>query len=412
MVDDTPANREILEQQTAAWGMVPVAVSSGQEALDLLRSDSDFDLAILDLHMPGMDGLSLAAAIRGLRGEAELPLVLLSSVAHTADDERERLFAARMTKPVKASQLYNSLVGVLATELAEDQHLAVAGPGAGASEFEDDLASRLPLRLLLVEDNTTNQEIACLLLERLGYRADVAANGLEALDAVQRQDYDVVLMDLQMPEMDGLEATRRIRRDLPAATQPRIVAMTANALAEDRDECLAAGMDDYVSKPVRINELVAALRRVADGPDGGAAAPEGEPPGEDVGGEGPPEEGGAPVLDPQRFNELLASLGSRGEAMVPRLIAGFGAEAPKLLATARAALEARDAEALRRAAHTLKGNALNFGLVALSEAARDLEYCARDSTSDSDLDAAGDLLNQVEDRFGEAQAALLEAGHS
>ena len=403
IVDDTPANREIVEQQTAAWGMAPVAVSSGEEALELLRGGNEFDLAILDMHMPGMDGLSLATQIRQIQGLEDLPLALLSSVVHRAGDERERLFATQMTKPVKASELYNSLLGILVSEMADDQQVPGAEARTGESEFIDDLALHLPLRILLVEDNRTNQEIASLLLERLGYRADLAGNGLEALEAVQRQMYDVVLMDVQMPEMDGLEATRRIRQDFPDDRQPCIVAMTANALAEDRDECLTAGMDDYVSKPIRISELIAALRGAREGRPGEPAQVEsGDPATSDE----TPGPSGPPDLDRERLDALVASLGSRGKDMLPLLITRFGEEAPKLITTAREALDARDEEALRRAAHTLKGNALNFGLVALSEAAKDLEHQARDGN----LGGAAELLERISDSLATAQDALAGVG--
>ena len=405
VVDDTPANREIVEQQTAAWGMAPVVASSGQEALEVLRQEGSFDLAILDMHMPGMDGLSLAGEIRRIQGLDDLPLVLLSSVAHRIDDDRERLFATQMTKPVKASELYNSLLSVLTRELGGDQQVPVHETRVEQSEFIDDLASHLPLRILLVEDNRTNQEIALLLLERLGYRADLAGNGLEAVEAMERQAYDVVFMDVQMPELDGLEATRRIRRDLPGERQPCIVAMTANALDEDRDECLAAGMNDYLSKPIRITELIAALR--AAGGSGGGGKADTEMPAPDRSGprsaaEEATEADSHPDLDRERLDALVTSLGSRGQTMLPQLIARFGDEAPKLIAAAREALDAQDAEVLRRSAHTLKGNALNFGLVALSEAARDLEYRARDG----DLGGAAEALERIPDSLAAARAAL------
>jgi CheY-like chemotaxis protein len=164
-------------------------------------------------------------------------------------------FAAFLLKPIKPSQLYDVLVGILAKE-AE-----VAKAPEVARQFDGEMGKRHPLRILLAEDNAVNQKLALRLLERFGYRADMAANGVEAIRAVERQPYDVVLMDVQMPEMDGLEATRQICARWGVGERPRIVAMTANALAEDREACLAAGMDDYLSKPIRVEELVAALHR-------------------------------------------------------------------------------------------------------------------------------------------------------
>ena len=210
--------------------------------------------------MPEMDGLMLAAEIRHLETsgapKSRIPLVLISSVRQDTGNQADT-FAAVLLKPIKASQLYNAVVGIFAEEEQPRDRRA----GVDKSRFDAEMGQRLPLRILLVEDNAINQKLALHLLERMGYRADVAGNGLEAIEAVQRQPYDVVLMDVQMPEMDGLEATRCIRRELDESEQPRIVAMTASAMQEDKDACQSAGMDDYVSKPVRVEELVVALSK-------------------------------------------------------------------------------------------------------------------------------------------------------
>ncbi|NUQ01982.1 MAG: response regulator, partial [Armatimonadetes bacterium] len=253
IVDDNPTNRKILTLQSQNWGMTPVAVESGREALALLAAGERFDLGAIDMHMPVMDGLELAEEIRRVRGDEELPLIMLTSLSGAERDERMRYFQCFMTKPVKASQLYNSLLQVI----ARGAH--VIETVEQKSAFDANLASECPLRILLAEDNSINQKLVLIMLGRLGYRADVAGNGQEALEALSRQTYDLVLMDVQMPEMDGLEATRRIHEHWPAGARPRIVAMTANAMAEDRAACLAAGMDDYLAKPLRVEELTAAL---------------------------------------------------------------------------------------------------------------------------------------------------------
>jgi len=258
VVDDNPTNRRIVTLQASAWGMRPFAAASGMEALDWIDRGDRFDLAVLDMQMPEMDGLTLAHEVRKRRDVETLPLVLLSSVGHRAEDGD--VFSATLTKPVKPSQLFDALVGIMAP--AADGPTAARQPTD--SPIDTRLAERLPLRLLLAEDNAINQKVALRVLERMGYRADVAANGLEALEAVARQPYDVVLLDVQMPEMDGLAAAREICRRWPM-TRPRLVAMTANAMQGDREACLAAGMDDYVSKPVRVQELQAALERAAAG---------------------------------------------------------------------------------------------------------------------------------------------------
>ena len=213
--------------------------------------------------MPEMDGVMLAAELRKLR--PDLPQVMVSSLGKGEVDE-SRPFAAFLVKPVRASQLYNALQAILAGR----SEAAAARPAAAAPQFDPEMGRRRPLRILLAEDNAVNQKLALRLLDRLGYRADVAANGVEAIRAVERQPYDLVFMDVQMPEMDGLEATRQICARWAAGVRPRIVAMTANALAEDREACLAAGMDDYLAKPIRVEELVAALARsqpVTGGPE-------------------------------------------------------------------------------------------------------------------------------------------------
>ena len=266
IVDDNATNRRILTLQTQAWGMEPVETAFPAEALGWIRRGDIFDLALVDHQMPEMDGLMLATAIRSEeqrqgRDARALPLILLSSMRQQEVEGEAIDFAAFLLKPVKASQLYNMVVGIFAKEERPREWRAEAVK----PQFDAEMGKRLPLRILLVEDNAINQKLALRLLGRMGYRADVAGNGLEAIEALQRQPYDVVLMDVQMPEMDGLEATRCIRRlsleELAASEQPRIIAMTASAMKEDRDACQSAGMDDYVSKPVRVGELVRALSR-------------------------------------------------------------------------------------------------------------------------------------------------------
>lgn len=203
--------------------------------------------------MPDMDGVALAREIRRHRGQRELPLLLLTSLGRTSQAREAREFSVQLAKPVKASQLYNALLRVLGDQ-AQEQPRVAADDGKGAPTASS-------LRILLAEDNAVNQKVALRLLERLGYGADVASNGLEALEALERRPYDVILMDIQMPELDGLDASRRICERWPPDTRPRIIAMTANAMAEDREACLAAGMDDYVAKPIRSDELETALSR-------------------------------------------------------------------------------------------------------------------------------------------------------
>jgi signal transduction histidine kinase/DNA-binding response OmpR family regulator len=252
VVDDNATNRRILALQAAKWGMAVHDTGAPERALEVLMRDS-FDLAILDMHMPDMDGATLAARIR--KAGHSLPLVLFSSLG--SKDASDGLFVARLAKPLRQSQFFDTLVTLLAQDAAPRR---VASPPKPRIDAE--MASRHSLRILLAEDNVVNQKLALRLLGQMGYRADLASNGLEALECIARQTYDVVLMDVQMPEMDGFEASRQITTRWPAGQRPRIIAMTANAMQGDRELCLAAGMDDYVSKPIRVDELVAALMSV------------------------------------------------------------------------------------------------------------------------------------------------------
>jgi CheY-like chemotaxis protein len=262
VVDDNPTNRKIILLQAGNWGMFPQATGSALEALNWIRRGDPFDLAILDMFMPEMDGLRLGQEIRRLRDAKALPLVMLSSIGGREQGTGEIEWAAYLNKPIKQSDLFNLMVGIFGRAEAQP-----APQTEGTPQFDLEMAQRHPLRILVAEDNVVNQKLALRLLSKMGYRADVAANGLEVLQAVERQPYDVILMDVQMPEMDGLEATRQLCARLAPQQRPRIIAMTANAMQGDQEACLAAGMDDYISKPVRIEELVRALSRSQTLPD-------------------------------------------------------------------------------------------------------------------------------------------------
>lgn len=254
IVDDNATNRRILTLQTKAWGILTRDTASPQEALQWIERGDPFDLAILDMNMPKMDGLELAAAIRKRRDEKALPLILFSSITSWESGEQPSPFVAHLQKPLKQSALFDTLMTVFAGQTVKET--APVKPS-----LNPEMAQTHPLRILLTEDNAVNQKVAIRILGRMGYRADIAGNGLEAIQAVERQHYDVILMDVQMPEMDGLEATRQICARWPHGVRPRIIAMTANATQEDRQMCFDAGMDDYISKPIRVEDLAAALSR-------------------------------------------------------------------------------------------------------------------------------------------------------
>ena len=252
IVDDNATNRRILMLQTEKWGMTPRETELPREALEWIKDGEHFDMAIFDLQMPDMDGIMLTREIRKLHDEKSLPIILLTSLGRREIGAADLDFAAYLTKPLKPSALYDALAGLFATSIIAPK------VDSARPTMDAELGKRHPLRILLAEDNAVNQKLALRILEQMGYRADVASNGIEAVESIERQKYDVILMDVQMPEMDGLDATRNIRK-LVNITQPHIIAMTANALEGDREMCLAAGMNDYISKPVRVNELVDAL---------------------------------------------------------------------------------------------------------------------------------------------------------
>ena len=264
IVDDNFTNCRFLNVQCSKWGMAPRATQKPAEALEWARAGERFDLAILDMQMLDMDGLMLAAELRKLPATASLPLLLLTSMGMHPDHSglATNAFVSCLTKPVKPAQLHEALVHVVS-----GVKTAATKP-APASRLDPGLAQRLPLRVLLCDDNVVNQKVALRLLQQMGYQADLAANGIEALKALDRQPYDIVFMDVMMPEMGGLEATRLIRdrqkqpQHFPTYKSPIVVvAMTANAMQGDREKCLSAGMDDYLAKPVRLEDVRSIIER-------------------------------------------------------------------------------------------------------------------------------------------------------
>ena len=388
IVDDNETNQRILTKQTESWEMLPQAAGSGPEALEWIRQGDPFDVAILDMHMPEMDGLAVAAEIRKHRDAQELPLVMLTSLGRCVEAAQGMEFAAYLTKPIKPSQLYDVLVGIFAERPIH------VGETAPQPQIDHEMGRRHPLRILLAEDNVVNQKVALRMLERMGYRADVAANGLEVLEALERQRYDVVLMDVQMPEIDGMEATRRIHERWPAGQRPRIIAMTAHALSGDQERCLEAGMDDYISKPVRMEELMGALERCQ--PLSGCA------------------DGSAKVL---KTAIQTTAAGSSAAAIDPAVLEGFrgmmGESASELitlfledtlelLAKMWESVAEGDAETLQRAAHTLKGNSATLGAMRLSGLCKELEFMGREGK----LEGVVEKVAQIEAEYEKVKAVL------
>jgi len=259
IVDDGEINRRILRIQTERWGMIPQVFERPAEVLSWLQGGPLVDVAVLDFQMPIVDGCQLAREIHSFDKYKELPLILLSSslpakgMGISSTDE----FAVRLMKPIKQADLFNALTTALGKIKTVTKSLRQN------KVFDSTMAARLPLNILIAEDNIVNQKVAMGVLLQFGYRTDLVVSGKEAVEAAERQKYDLLFMDIQMPNMDGLEATRLICSRMSPSERPYIVAMTANAMKEDRERCLSAGMDDYLSKPIRPEEIKAAIERGA-----------------------------------------------------------------------------------------------------------------------------------------------------
>ncbi|MGZ8695384.1 MAG: response regulator, partial [Gaiellaceae bacterium] len=365
VVDDNATNRQIARAYLESWGMVVRETASPHEAITSVRRGDPTDAAVLDMHMPELDGLAVA---RELRSVAEqLPLILLTSLGRREEGADPALFAAHLTKPIRPSQLYDALLDVL----GEGVPVPVVAPVDEASSD----AAPAGLRILVAEDNAVNQQLVLALLGKLGYRADVASNGLEALAALERGRYDVILMDVQMPELDGLETTRRIHARW-GSERPHIVAVTAGVMDSEREQCLVAGMDDFLSKPIRGDELAAALA--------------------------PLRPAATPALDPAVLDQLRETL---GDATTADIVETFLAEGPALVATMRRSVEEGDAARLRLAAHTLKSNAATFGGAALAALCQELERIGEAGV----VDGAADLISRAEAEHERVRSELRAA---
>lgn len=353
IVDDNATNRQNLALQTESWGMIATAVSSGDEALELIMEGKVYNIAIIDLHMPTMDGVELARLFRLFNSSKNLPLVLLSSSTNSRYEINkpgvEELFADFLTKPIKQSQLFDTIYGIFEGKLAKIKQTV------SMQKIDNKLASCLPLRILIAEDNNVNQKVALQILSRMGYRADVVSNGLETIESINRQQYDVVLMDVHMPEMDGLEATRHICQHFSKDKRPRIIAMTANAMQGDREQCLAVGMDDYISKPIRPENLQRALQQSSNNTNNNIV------------------QDGVWAVDEFEnisINYSVLSIfqkdGKKDFDMFTNLVITYLREGEKILANLEKALEQPDVKAVERLAHTLKGSSSTFGINKMS----------------------------------------------
>ena len=371
IVDDSVTSRQALAAQLQRWGIHSRTAASGAEALAWLHQGTQFDLAVIDRQMPEMDGLTLAQELRQLPQQQTLPLVILTSIGD-ADPGRATFIVdqvAFINKPVKQAQLHQALLRVLHPS-------AVTIGKSAAVPLPAHLTADSALRILVAEDNRVNQKVVLSGLKRLGYTADVVNNGREAIQALQQKSYDVILMDVQMPEMDGLSATRYICQNWPRATRPRIIAMTANALQSDRETCLAAGMDDYLTKPIRLAVLAQILSQ--DWQPTAPETPQPDPPQLEVTTSKLPTPA-KPVtgFDTKAIASLHEMLGENAAELLAVVIHNYLEDAPNLIAQIQAAVQQQDAAALRYAAHTLKSISATLGAVTLAQLCQELETIGR-----------------------------------
>ena len=398
VVEHNEPHRHILAEQATAWGMRVHGVSSANEALSWINEGGQFEIALIDMQLPEMDGLTLARKIRQRPQASRLPLVLLSSVGRKDLNDLAGLsdLTAHLTKPVKASHLYDALLTVLSEQPDRVRQLT------NRSDFDRQLGARLPLKILLADDNPANQKVALQIMARMGYRADVAANGIEILEAVRSKPYDILLTDVHMPLMDGLEAARRICEDYPPARRPRIIAMTASAMPEDRDQCFRAGMDDFVVKPVRIEDLQSVLVRWGITQHGAGAKSF-----SDQKKTGPMINQSVEAAHTDAINLAgllkLREMQEEGEDnIIKQLIELFLCETPQHFDALRRALEGANREALQREAHVLTGSCAIMGASKMAALSTELEKISRGTH----LENAGAVLEKLVTEYVRVCVAL------
>jgi len=393
IVDDNENSCKVLTEHARDWGMQVSETQLPQQALEWIEKHKKFDIALLDNNMPEMSGDQLAAAIQGKSKGISIPVVLLTSFG-THETEPNPTVKTRLNKPVKPAQLFEVIVNILSgkplTSSAETHELT--------ARFDPGLGTEFPMEILLAEDNPNNQKLALLALRRLGYEADLSRNGVEVLDKLKDRAYDVILMDIQMPEMDGLEVTRRIRQQTKSESRPWIVAMTANAMQGDREVCLEAGMNDYVGKPIRIEKLVTALKRgwssITQAELDGPAIDAADYTVEEISADDS-------LLDFSAIDRLV-EIAADEPSFVAEFIGTFLETAPSMLVEIKECLNQPDSERLRRVAHTLKSNSNAVGAYRLGELFKTVEMMGKEK----DLAGVPEHLALVEKELEQVAEAL------
>ncbi|WP_167496482.1 response regulator [Desulfopila sp. IMCC35006] len=413
IIDDNAANREILERQTASWQMISESAGSGPDGLSklsiALQKGQPFDLVILDMQMPGMDGLEVAERIKADFTTAKTQMIMLTSVAFRGDADiaRKNGISAYLNKPIRQSDLYASLLTTMGKRTRGETAQLLSRQTVPENNRQ------LDMHILVAEDNETNQEVILCMLQSLGCRVKLCANGQEAVDAASEKEYDLIFMDCQMPVMDGYQASNFIRHMEKRKGQGRhipIIALTGNALKGDKEKCLSAGMDDYMSKPFKKDDMLKMLEHFS--PDKIQASGEGltlekmqnatNPTGllqsehQEI-----DSEMNAPPIDQSVLN-ALRDLQIEGKPdILVRIISAYLETTGPLVATLQQALAAGELEVMKKAAHSLKSSSANVGALELSELSKELELW-----NTNRLDDATDLVLAIESEFVRVKAAL------
>ncbi|MGH7991949.1 MAG: response regulator, partial [Limisphaerales bacterium] len=366
IVDDNATTRRVLAEQATRWGMIPRDAADASQALNFLREGNPFDLAILDTQLPDMDGFTLAAEIHQLPNSTALPLVLLTPLGARLETPATAPgpLLDFSVKPVKPAQFFETLIRALS-----DTDPALEKTALPVEPHQTTFARRQPLRVLLCDDNAINQKVAVRIMQQLGYEPDLATNGREALDALEQKPYDLIFMDVMMPEMDGLEATRAIREFQKAGGKAHfdsrivIVAMTAQAMQGDREKCIAAGMDDYLAKPVRPKDVRAIIERWSSELVSSASAQPVVP---------PVAAPSAPEASPVEMDRLM-DLGGGDVESLRELVELYFNQTTGQLTQLETAIHANQAEEVRQVAHSCAGASATLGMTRLVPLLRELE---------------------------------------
>jgi CheY-like chemotaxis protein len=372
IVDDNATNRKILLTQTQFWGMEPIAFSSGQGALEWLSEGNSFELGLLDMLMPMMDGAMLAEQLHQFPHCQNIPLILLTSLSQTALNESvQGQFTAILHKPLRQSHLFNTIITVFHHSSLPSSIEVIPEPIELSSSSVKDLS------ILLAEDNLVNQKVAGQMLKILGYQADIANDGLEVLKMIEQKDYDLILMDVQMPNLDGLETSRCIRQkqDYP---QPKIIAMTANAMPGDRENCLAAGMDDYISKPVVIQELNQILVSFSK-PSNVVFNPPSI------------EESSVSWVEESILQFMLETLCNNDFQLMQEMLNCYLSESLELIQKIQLSWQAKNSQEVSFLAHSLKSSSASIGAKALADLCQQLEKLGQDESLKTQVSLTLDL---------------------